>query len=1061
MKKIKFLNCGWENPRFNEWPLGIGFLKTNCNADIELVRDSKDLKNCDYIGLSSNAWGIQEAVQILKKIKNIPIIIGGQCTLWEGLSKFPFKHIIKGEGESALNHIIKHNPSEQIIQLPNIKDIDALKYPERGRCTDTVPIFTSRGCPFNCSFCSSQVFWGNTRFHSAGYFIDEVDFLLKKYPQIKTLYIYDDLFIAHKKRFDEIYEIWMKKGWNKRLKLKSFVRAGVFTLELAKKMKEMGFYEVRFGAESGSDRVLTLLNKGNTVADNQRTIDIARSIDLPVHASFMHHIPGETDEERQMTLDFIKINKLQVQGWYKFESFPGTKFYVDSDLSKRGMKNRDIKYRNKDVKEAWDNGKQDISADVTVFVIAVEKQKNYKACLEALNNQTVDFKLDIIENYSPMSEAFNQMLIRCTTPYFVQCDEDIILKPEAINHMHTVMLKNKPTTAVLLFHLHDIHDNRTIRGVRINRTEVLKKYPFQDTLACENNQKIAMAKDGFIVGIDGIIMGDHSPYWTNYSIFQRYYNMMERSKFYPGKYNEVPKSLWKTLKQNPTELKLYALLGAFSSLFTEENPNKEKNYFTDYQNPKFQLIKQKLENINSTQFISPEVRHPYVVGLSKYLDIELQRDLNKIRASNKALILWNPYSYVRMPRLKWKNDLLNEFKAAGKLAYVYERGGLPGTVCLDMNDFLHLSSSYDKNNWDVKLNRRENKDIKKYMKDFVEDTCSLEAQQGGFVSKKTFYNELDLSQNTIKVFVALQVHEDTTVLLWCDWVKSMQNFMNIITELGYKMDNVEFLVKNNPVETKLMVENQGIKIVDKYHYKDCIKYSDVVVTINSSVGLQAMMWEKPVITVGGCYYSFEGINQQAKNEEDIIDFITNPTKPDMNLVKRFLHYLKNKLYIDCTMKPITRGSSMLDEVKHIRFQTPDEWVSFPINNTPKISKPIIDIMPGIVDNVRDVFQEFVSVVRDCCLLEKTCLEAIKSSKLSDTTTDIYVSAQIIDNNILTSRGFIYDEQTNSFVKNGITIHIQQWTHNTKPRSLYGCDVLVPLPVIGYLVEKFGKDWKEK
>lgn len=352
--KIKMLQCGWENPMYNEYPFAIGYLKTNCDADIELVRDSKDLKDCDYIGLSSNAWGIQEAVQILKKTKDIPIIIGGQCTLWEDLKKYPFKHIVKGEGESALNYIIKHNPKEQIIERPNIKDIDTLKYPERGRCTETIPIFTSRGCPFACNFCSSTVFWGNTRFHSAKYFIGEVEFLLKTYPQIKDLYIYDDLFIAHKKRFHEIHAMWMKNGWNKRLRIKSFVRAGVFTLDIAKKMKEMGYFEVRFGAESGSDRVLKLLNKGNTVEDNQKTIDIARSIGLPVRASFMHHVPGETDEERQMTLDFIKKNKLSVQGWYKFEPFPGTKFYVPSDLAKCGMKNRDIKYRKKDVKERWE-----------------------------------------------------------------------------------------------------------------------------------------------------------------------------------------------------------------------------------------------------------------------------------------------------------------------------------------------------------------------------------------------------------------------------------------------------------------------------------------------------------------------------------------------------------------------------------------------------------------------------------------------------------------------------------------------------------------------------------
>ncbi|RKY36071.1 MAG: hypothetical protein DRP78_04545 [Candidatus Omnitrophota bacterium] len=339
MVKIKLYMCGGEYP-ISEFPLGLGYLKTNCKADIEIVKNKKDLKECDFIGLSTNAWGIKEAVDILNATE-IPVVIGGQGTLWKGLEDYNFSHIVIGEGENALNRIID-GADEKIIRMSNIKDIDSLKFPDRGRCGEHVPIFTSRGCPFRCSFCSSQNFWKNIRFHSAEYFIEEVEYILKRYPQVKVLRIFDDLFIANRKRFEKIFELWLKKNFQKRLKLKGFVRSNIVDLIAVKMMKKIGFLSIRFGAESGSDRILKLLNKGNTVEDNQRAIDIANHVGLPIQGSFMYDIPGERKEDLELTKDFIKRNqgKMSVSGWYKFRSFPGTLFYAGEDLMKTDMKVR-------------------------------------------------------------------------------------------------------------------------------------------------------------------------------------------------------------------------------------------------------------------------------------------------------------------------------------------------------------------------------------------------------------------------------------------------------------------------------------------------------------------------------------------------------------------------------------------------------------------------------------------------------------------------------------------------------------------------------------------------
>jgi len=325
---IKLYMCGKEHPT-SENQIGLGYLKTNCTgANVEIVHNIKDLNDCDMIGLSATAHGLKEAVDILKSTK-IPVIIGGQGTLWEGLQQYDFKHIILGEGERAFQKII-NGTKERIIREPLIENLDVLNFPDRGKCGVTVPMFPTRGCPYNCKYCSSRAFWKKPRSFSAEYFMREIDYIIQRYPEAKGISLLDDLFIADKARFLKIHDIWMKKGLYKRFQLHSYVRATLFTEELGLMMKEMNFGSVRFGAESGSNRILKLLNKQATVEDNQRTIDIANKIGLPITAAFIYGIPTETDEERQMTINFIKKNygKVGRGGWYKFIPYPGTYFYT-------------------------------------------------------------------------------------------------------------------------------------------------------------------------------------------------------------------------------------------------------------------------------------------------------------------------------------------------------------------------------------------------------------------------------------------------------------------------------------------------------------------------------------------------------------------------------------------------------------------------------------------------------------------------------------------------------------------------------------------------------------
>lgn len=192
-----------------------------------------------------------------------------------------------------------------------------------------VMIFTGRGCPNRCFFCVyPQVFHGREqyRLRSPENVVAEFEYIIENFPSVKAIGIEDDTFTADLVRAREICELLIHKQINKKISWWVNVRV---TLDLAtmQLMKKAGCNLLIAGFESGSQSVLTRMNKGVTVEQSVQYAKNAREAGLKVHGCFMVGNPGETKESMQETLALaLRLNTDTAQ-FFPLMVYPGTEAF--------------------------------------------------------------------------------------------------------------------------------------------------------------------------------------------------------------------------------------------------------------------------------------------------------------------------------------------------------------------------------------------------------------------------------------------------------------------------------------------------------------------------------------------------------------------------------------------------------------------------------------------------------------------------------------------------------------------------------------------------------------
>jgi radical SAM superfamily enzyme YgiQ (UPF0313 family) len=368
--------------------------------DIDLDYKIKSFEP-DYIGMyistltHINAYDMSN--RLAKDYPHIPQVCGGpHVTLFPESVPDTFAYAVTGAGEYVMLNIVERNPlggqrnsnGVFVIDGGYVSSINLKRLPwpdydkfinlpynfsleEFGIDEDALILNTSRGCPFRCTFCAGKYvhpkYSCNTGFNVAA----QMHKLYDKYG-IKNFYFREDNFTASPKRLDEFCDVLLLTSNRAKFKWVCESRAKRLTPAVVEKMAKAGCVGLYIGCESGSDRVLKLMHKMETVEDYRTVFPILKANGINTYTTWMFGYPGETALDAHATLTLseeleptsadyfifigipksIAYNRMDSTGDYEYKDKYGFIFphgYLDKATGLYGYNDPKVKY----VREAY------------------------------------------------------------------------------------------------------------------------------------------------------------------------------------------------------------------------------------------------------------------------------------------------------------------------------------------------------------------------------------------------------------------------------------------------------------------------------------------------------------------------------------------------------------------------------------------------------------------------------------------------------------------------------------------------------------------------------------
>jgi len=317
------------------FPLGIGYLTSKLRQakhhvhyldpyfDPSEIYDSDFLNRnkIDVVGIYACTICLKDVVHQIKSLREFKwkgkVIVGGpHCSVGDMNPYMDYiDHAVNGEAEDIIVDLVEGNVRDYLLKTEPIADLDSLpraafdlignrEYISHERSA-RLPIFnlnTSRGCPYNCSFCSSGPVSGRKyRFQSAERIIDDIKYLKSEY-NVGSIYFRENNFCVSRERTTDFCELVLQEDidleWRCEASVKDLPR------ETLKLMKRAGCKGLFIGFETGSASLLKKLKPGFSIEENIKVANDCRELGIQMHASFLVGTPYESEADIQETLNF-------------------------------------------------------------------------------------------------------------------------------------------------------------------------------------------------------------------------------------------------------------------------------------------------------------------------------------------------------------------------------------------------------------------------------------------------------------------------------------------------------------------------------------------------------------------------------------------------------------------------------------------------------------------------------------------------------------------------------------------------------------------------------------